>query len=90
MTDTHFEISKKLVNKAVGFLVMCLIGVCVWIFNDSKAESKAADIALTESMKTNQVAIQLSNDRIQQSITDVKVLDERVDGHEANGQAHHN
>ncbi len=77
MSNTHFEISKKMVYSIVSFLLICVIGLCIYIYEGDRA-----------AIKTNQEAIQISTKERQKNYTDIKVGEERMNGHVVNKSAH--
>ncbi len=81
MSDTHFEVSKKMVYSFIAALLVCIVSMGLYVYESDKTSDRKA-------IKTNQEAIQVSTKEIQINRTDIKVDSQRMDGHVGNKTAH--
>ncbi len=96
-SPTYFELPKKIVYTIISFLIVGLLSVGGMVVRSHIKENDKTerllglkDVSLGEAINTNQVAIQLNNERIMAEGQKTAVLEEKVKGHEKSKSAHTN
>ncbi len=75
MSDTHFEISRKMVYSIGSFLVMCLVGLLVYTYQTDWSEQKEKDRVQLKAIQTSQQAIQETTDGMIKNRQNIAVHD---------------
>lgn len=81
MSDTHFQISRKIGITIVTALIVVIASMVVWLYE------RETDTTY-QAIQTNQKAIQKTNELAQENHTEIAVIKERVSGHKKDNNVH--